>query len=139
MNSAQLHPIGNVFSPGGVVGNTTDAVAFLRSTGFGEAVQGGDPEERVSVCGLLREIVGNPFHPVSITHAWLTPTVLSLVQTAYDNRILPSGILENSRLAVLADALENTGCDNQDILSHLRSSGPHVRGCFALDAILDKS
>jgi hypothetical protein len=87
---------------------------------------------------LFREIVGNPFRPVTIDLAWLTPTVVSLAQAAYDERILPSGELDVARLAVLADALEEAGCADAAILSHLRSPGPHVRGCWALDLILGK-
>jgi hypothetical protein len=40
---------------------------------------------------------------------------------------------------VLADALEDTGCDSADILNHLRSSGPHVRGCRPVDLLLEKA
>jgi hypothetical protein len=43
------------------------------------------------------------------------------------------------RLAVLADALEEAGCADALLLAHLRSPGPHVRGCFALDAVRGKS
>jgi hypothetical protein len=88
--------------------------------------------------GFLRDIVGNPFRPVSLAPAWLTPAVLNLARAAYYNRLLPSGLLDNTRLAVLADAIEEAGCDNQDILSHLRGPGPHVRGCFVLDLLLGK-
>src|SRR5262245_7747223 len=63
-------------------------------------------------CGLLRDIIGNPFRPVALNPAWQTPTVLALAQAAYDNRILPGGTLEPARLAVLADSLEEVGCDN---------------------------
>lgn len=87
---------------------------------------------------LLRDIIGNPFRPISINSAWQTPTVLSLAQAADDNRNLPSGTLDNARLAVLADALEDSNCDNADILNHCRHTGEHVRGCWALDAILGK-
>jgi hypothetical protein len=48
---------------------------------------------------------------------------------------LHSGHLDNARLAVLSDALEEAGCDDA-ILSHLRSPGPHVRGCWAVDLCL---
>jgi len=89
-------------------------------------------------CGLLRDIIGNPFRSVSLNPAFQTPTVFSLAQAAYDDRILPAGTLEPTRLSVLADALEEAGCDNADILNHLRGPGPHVRGCWALDLILDK-
>ncbi len=87
---------------------------------------------------LLRCIFGNPFRPVSINPTWLTPTVTNLAATAYQERILPSGELDTARLSVLADALEEAGCDNSDILTHLRGPGPHVRGCWVVDMLLMK-
>jgi hypothetical protein len=64
--------------------------------------------------------------------------LLSLAQAAYDERTVPAGTLDPARLAVLADALEDAGCDNADILSHLRGTGPHVRGCWAVDLVLGR-
>jgi hypothetical protein len=96
-------------------------------------------KQQAAQTSLVLDIVGNPFRPASVSPAWRTPQVVALAQAAYDNHTLPAGELGPARLAVLADALEETGCDNADILSHLRSSGPHVRGCFALDAILGRS
>jgi hypothetical protein len=87
---------------------------------------------------LLRCVVGNPFRPVSINPAWFNPTVSNLATAAYEERIMPSGELDPDRLAVLSDALEEAGCDNTDILNHLRSPGPHVRGCWAVDLLLGK-
>jgi hypothetical protein len=87
---------------------------------------------------LLRCIFGNPFRPDSLDPAWLTPTVLNLAQSAYDERSLPSGHLDTDRLAILSDALEEAGCDDADILGHLRGAGPHVRGCHVLDLLLSK-
>jgi len=87
---------------------------------------------------FLREMFGNPFRPVSINPTWLTPIVRSLAQATYNNRILPSGTLDNARLAVLGDALEDAGCTNADILNHCRQPGEHVRGCWALDLLLGK-
>ena len=87
---------------------------------------------------LLRDIFGNPFCPISIDPAWLTPTVVQLSQTAYEERQMPSGQLDPTRLSVLADALEDAGCDSQEMLSHLRSPGPHVRGCWCIDLLLGK-
>jgi hypothetical protein len=84
------------------------------------------------------DIFGNPFRPVSLAPAWLTPAVLKLAQAAYNNRFLPSGLLDNAALAVLADALEEGGCTDADILSHLRAPGEHVRGCWPLDMVLGK-
>ena len=63
---------------------------------------------------------------------------VSLAQAAYDQRILPIGHLDPARLAVLSDALEETGCTDAELLGHLREPGPHVRGCWALDLILAK-
>jgi hypothetical protein len=91
------------------------------------------------VCPLLRDLFGNPFRPVAINPAWQTPTVVSLAQAAYDERHLPAGTLDKGRLAVLADALEEAGCTDADILDHLRGPGPHVRGCWPVDLCLGKS
>jgi hypothetical protein len=55
-----------------------------------------------------------------------------LAQTVYDKRAF-------ERLPILADALEDAGCTDAELLAHFRSPGPHVRGCFALDAVLGKS
>jgi hypothetical protein len=88
---------------------------------------------------FLREIFGNPFRPVAIDIAWLTPTVKSLATAAYEQRALPSGELDTARLAILADALEECGCDNAEILAHLRGPGPHVCGCWVVDLIPGRS
>ncbi len=81
---------------------------------------------------LLREIFGNPFAPVSVDPQWLTPTVVDLARTIYDLKAF-------DRMSELADALQSAGCDNEAILNHCRTGGPHVRGCWALDLILGKS
>lgn len=95
-------------------------------------------KESKAQAGIVRDIFGNPFRPMTVNLAWLTPNVLVLAQAAYDNRNLPSGTLDNTRLAVLADALEENGCDQQPILDHFRHPGPHYRGWFALDMLLGK-
>jgi len=87
---------------------------------------------------LVRCLFGNPLMPVSLDPASRTPAVVSLAQAAYDERILPAGTLDPARLAVLADALEDAGCSDADLLSHLRGSGPHVRGCWVVDLLLEK-
>jgi hypothetical protein len=86
----------------------------------------------------LRDIFANPFRPASISPGCLTPQVVALAQAAYDYRDLPSGRLDPARLAVLADALEEAGCTQEDILGHLRDPGPHVRGCWVVDLLLGK-
>ena len=87
---------------------------------------------------VLRDVIGNPFRPVSFEPAWRTSNVVSLAQTIFEERELPSGLLDRARLAVLADALMDAGCDNEDILGHCRSEGPHVRGCWVIDLLLGK-
>jgi hypothetical protein len=59
-------------------------------------------------------------------------------QAAYEQPELPAGTLGTTRLVVLADALEEAGCDRAELLSHLRGPGPHVRGCWAVDLLLGK-
>jgi hypothetical protein len=95
--------------------------------------------ERDTLSEFVRCVFGNPFRPISIGPAWLTPTVTNLAQSAYEERALPSGELDPDRLLVLSDAAEEAGCDKNDILSHLRGAGPHVRGCWGVDLILHKS
>jgi hypothetical protein len=70
--------------------------------------------------------------------AWLTTTVLRLAAAAEDERHLVEGNLDSTRLAVLADALEEAGCTCGKILGHLRGPGPHTPGCWAVDLILGK-
>jgi hypothetical protein len=95
--------------------------------------------ERRLQSDLVRDIFGNPFRPVTPDPGWLTPTVNSLAQVAYEQRSLPAGTLDPARLAVLADALEEAGCRDEQILGHLRGPGPHVPGCFLLDLVLGKN
>jgi hypothetical protein len=90
-----------------------------------------------ALCDLLRCVFGNPFRPLSLTPACSTPTVATLAQAAYEERDSPSGHLSPARLGVLADALEEAGADRA-LLDHLRSPGPHVRGCFPVDLCLKR-
>jgi hypothetical protein len=87
---------------------------------------------------LLRDVFGNPFRPSTCDPAWRTPDTLALAQAAYEERQLPAGTLDATRLAVLADALEEAGCSDRAMLSHLREPGPHVRGCWVVDLILNR-
>jgi hypothetical protein len=88
-------------------------------------------------CATLRELF-NPFRPITLDPSCLTPTVLSLANASYTERLLPSGHLDRSRLLVLADALLDAGCTDAVLLEHLRGEGPHWRGCWAVDAVLGK-
>jgi hypothetical protein len=88
--------------------------------------------ERVAQCGLLHEVFGNPFHPVSMLPAWLPPPSAASAASIYDQRLF-------DRLPELAASLEAAGCTNAELLGHLRGPGPHVRGCWAVDLLLGKS
>jgi hypothetical protein len=96
-----------------------------------ERVKGRDAEASAQ-CVLVRDIFGNPFRPVTFDPNWRTTTALALAQGIYDERAF-------DRFPILADALQDAGCDNEDILNHLRDpSATHVRGCWALDLVLGK-
>jgi hypothetical protein len=90
---------------------------------------------------MLRDLFGNPFRPTTIDptwRAWHDGIIVKLAEAAYQERTLPSGLFETGRLAVLADALEEAGCADEQILGHLRGPGPHVRGCWVVDLLLGK-
>jgi hypothetical protein len=97
-------------------------------------------QERHRQSDRLRDIFGPlPFRAVAFDPTWRTPTVRALCEHAYDERQLPSRTLDARLLAVLADAVEEAGCNNEEVLSHLRQQGAgHVRGCWAVDAVLAK-
>ncbi len=109
---------------------------------FGYESAGLDPDERRHQADLVRESFGpRGFREVRSDPAWLAwngGTVVKLAQAAYEDRTMPEGTLDRTRLAVLADALEEAGCDQPDLLDHLRGPGPHVRGCWALDLLVDR-
>ncbi len=80
---------------------------------------------------LIYDIFGNPFRPITLNPSWLTSTVVALAQGIYNDRAF-------DRMPILADALQDAGCDNEQILNHCREPGVHVRGCFVVDLLLDK-
>jgi hypothetical protein len=41
-------------------------------------------------------------------------------------------------MPILADALMDAGCDNDDITRHCRGEAVHVRGCWVIDSLLGK-
>ena len=99
------------------------------------------PEVKLDESGLIREVVGNPFHTApAVDAAWLERhgAVAQLARSAYQERRLPEGTLDPARLSLLADALEDAGCTDAELLGHLRGPGPHVRGCWAVDLVLGK-
>jgi hypothetical protein len=96
-----------------------------------EAYQRGLQAEQEYQAALLREMFGNPFRPVAVEAAWLAwndGAVPKLARAIYDGSRFGD-------LPILADALEEAGCANADLLGHCRSDGEHVRGCWALDLL----
>ena len=97
--------------------------------------------EQLAQAALMRDIFGNPFHPAPVVDAaWniLQTRVRDQANAAYEVRRLPEGDLDPVRLTLLADALEDAGCTDAELLGHLRSPGPHVRGCWAVDLVLGR-
>ncbi len=91
-----------------------------------------EKEEVIGQARLLRDIIGNPFRPVSVDPSWLTSTVRALAEHFYDTR-------DFTAMPILADALQDAGCDNADILSHCRDEKQvHVRGCWIVDLVLGR-
>ena len=72
---------------------------------------------------LLREVIGNPFRPLTLDPAWSTPAVVQLARSLYEEQRFED-------MPVLADALEEAGCQDAAVLGHCRGPGPHVRGCW---------
>jgi hypothetical protein len=108
----------------------------------GEDRTGLEAEEFAYQAIVLRDLIGTtPFRPVPVDPHWLTwndGMIPKIAQVIYDERQLPEGTLDNTRLAVLADALEEAGCTNADILDHCRQSGEHYRGCWVVDLMLGR-
>jgi hypothetical protein len=91
--------------------------------------------ESVCQAHLVREIFGNPFRPIPFDPVWRTVNdgvVLRMATAIYQDRSWDD-------LPILADALEEAGCDQPRLLEHLHGPGPHTRGCWALDLILGRA
>lgn len=91
-----------------------------------------DTRRRLS--GVLREIFGNPFQPITVDSQWLewsNGTVANMVRTIHHER-------RYSDLPMLGDALEDAGCTNADLLGHCREPGEHFHGCWAVDLLLGR-
>jgi hypothetical protein len=83
---------------------------------------------------VLRDLCGNPFAPVVIDPdrlAWQDVAVVKIARQIYETRAF-------DQMGILADGLEDTGCTNVAVLDHCRVGGPHLRGCYVLDGILNK-
>jgi hypothetical protein len=82
---------------------------------------------------LINEVHGNPFRPVAFDPAWCTSTAVALAKQMYESR-------DFCAMAILADALQDVGCDSDDVLGHCRDAKQvHVRGCWVVDLVLGKA
>jgi hypothetical protein len=91
------------------------------------------PAEEAAQIADIRCVFGDPFHPVLVDPGWLTSTVRVLAGQADETR-------EFGVLPILADALQDAGCDNESILNHCRdANATHVRGCWVVDLVLGKA
>ncbi len=55
---------------------------------------------------LVRDIFGNPFRPVAFSPSWRTDTAVAVARQMYESR-------DFSAMPILADALQDAGCDNR--------------------------
>jgi hypothetical protein len=116
-----------VWAAGAVVDDIWAAVAL--SAAHAEACARADAEgDRVTFlralaeeADLLRDIVGNPFRPVAFSSEWRTSNAVGLAEQMYESR-------DFGAMPILADALQEAGCEVAEVLSHCRGPGPHVRG-----------
>jgi hypothetical protein len=109
---------------------SADAVARAGWVTYREALHA---EARNQAC-LLREVLGNPFRPAPFDPAWVAANdgaVRKLAESVYEERAF-------DRLPILADALEDAGCSDAELLDHVRTGGEHVRGCWVVDLCLGR-
>ncbi len=86
-------------------------------------------EQSLIMRGVVWDVVGNPFRLVEFSSEWRTDTAVSIARHMYESR-------EFSAMPILADALQDAGCDSDDVLNHCRHESGHVRGCWVLDGVL---
>ena len=118
-----------------MVTNTTRFCAWKAASAAGEKGRVAHRRERHAQADLLREVMGNLYRAVAVEPAWLTWNGGAVPKMA-------QAVLAEARfsdLPILADALQEAGCEEAELLGHLRGPGPHVRGCWAVDLLLGKS
>jgi hypothetical protein len=94
--------------------------------------RGPESEAFALMCDLLRDIFGNPFRPAAFSPSWRTSTAVAIAKGMYESR-------DFRAMPILADALQDAGCDNDDVLNHCRDAKQvHVRGCWVVDLVLCK-
>jgi hypothetical protein len=85
------------------------------------------------IAPLLWDIVGNPFDAVAFDPAWRTSNALRLAKHICDT-------CDFAAMPILADALQDAGCEHATILDHCRDpNDTHAHGCWVVDLVLGKS
>jgi hypothetical protein len=88
--------------------------------------------ERIGQSDLVRDVFGLlPFRQIPLTPKWRIATVVAIAADIYEGCAF-------DRMPILADALQEAGCDNPEILTHCRQPGEHIKGCWCIDLILGK-
>jgi hypothetical protein len=87
-------------------------------------------DEERRLCDVIRDLF-NPFRPVAFDPAWRTPAVLALARAIHEEG-------SYCDMPLLGDALEEAGCSSVHLLAHCREARAHLKGCWAIDLILDK-
>jgi hypothetical protein len=86
--------------------------------------------EAAAQAALFRDLVAYPFEPVVFDPGWRTSTVVALARGMYESR-------DFGPMPVLADALQDAGCEDPAVLDHCRDPEQvHVRGCWVFEAVL---
>jgi hypothetical protein len=96
-----------------------------------DSLEGSGAEVASDLADLLRDIFGNPFRHVTLDPRWRTSDVVGLAHAIYDDKAF-------ERMPILADALMDAGCEDEQVIGHCRGDGPHVRGCWVVDLVLER-
>lgn len=106
----------------------SDGLDAARMMRWDNLTKGMQPPIQVEV---LRDVFSDRFLPVRFSPSWRSEAAVSLARVMYETR-------DFHVMPILADALEEAGCDDAHVLAHCRGPGPHVRGCWAVDLVLGK-
>jgi hypothetical protein len=92
-----------------------------------------DEEKLEKQCVIMRDVLGYPLRrlppPDPCPLAWNDRAVVKIATTIYNERAFTD-------MPILADALEDAGCREPEMIAHCREHPVHVRGCWVLDRLL---
>jgi anti-anti-sigma regulatory factor len=106
-----------------------DALALLRLCKIDRVLTVITTPDHFGAADVVREAFGDPAGPTGLDAAWRTDTVVLLAR-----QMAASG--DFGAMPILADALQDAGCDSTALLDHCRGDGPHCHGCWVLDLLL---